>query len=135
MLSKRRRQVNGASTPAPRRLAPEITGAEEAKEEASISSKEESMPPEVITALHKLGIDEAKDNRVFNQEKTEKRPSLLKSPSEYLPMIRRGFRSSLEEKEEEPVVSVGWKVDVRNRKEREESLRYVFSMVTKSTWR
>lgn len=93
------------------------------------------MSPDVMTALHKLGIDEAKDNRVFNQEKTEKRSSLLKSPSEYLPMIRRGFSSRFEEKEEEPVVSVGWKVDVRNRKEREESLRYVFSMVTESKWR
>jgi hypothetical protein len=112
-------------------LAPEITGKEEAKEQAPASpTKEEQMTPEVMTALHKLGIDEAKDNRVFNQDKIEKRPSLLKSPSEYLPMIRRGFSSRFEEKDEEPVVSVGWKIDVRNRKEREESLRYVFSIVT-----
>ena len=40
-------------------------------------------------------------------------------------MIKRGFSSRFEEKEEEPVVSVGWKVEVRNRKEREEALRYV----------
>jgi hypothetical protein len=112
-------------------LAPEITGKEEAKEQIPASaSNEEQMSPEVMTALHKLGIDDAMGNRVFKQDKIEKRPSLLKSPSEYLPMIRRGFGSRFEEKEEEPVVSVGWKVDVRNRKEREESLRYVFFIVT-----
>ena len=85
----------------------------------------EAMTPEVMTALNKLGIDEAKDNRIFNPESSDKqkRPSLLKSPSDYLPMIRRGFSSRFEEKEEEPVVSVGWQVEVRNRKEREEALR------------
>jgi hypothetical protein len=51
-----------------------------------------------------------------------RRSFLLKSPSEYLPMIKRGF-SRAEEKNEEQVISVGWKVEVRNRKEREELLR------------
>ena len=37
-------------------------------------------------------------------------------------MIRRGF-SRAEEKNDEQVISVGWKVEVRNRKEREELLR------------
>ena len=126
-------RTNGAKTPAPQDLAPEVTGAEEEKEQAASKKLqeeekdlEEEMTPEVMTALDKLGIDEAKDNRVFNQESADKkRPSLLKSPSDYLPMIRRGFSSRFEEKEEEPVVSVGWQVEVRNRKEREEALRYV----------
>ena len=30
--------------------------------------KEEAMTPEVVTALNKLGIDEAKDNRLFAQK-------------------------------------------------------------------
>lgn len=129
-------QANGSKAPAPHDLAPEVTGSEEAKEQASGTKlrdeekeEEEEMTPELMTALNKLGIDEAKDNRVFNPESSEKqkhRPSLLKSPSDYLPMIRRGFSSRFEEKEEEPVVSVGWQVEVRNRKEREEALRYVF---------
>jgi len=128
-------QANGSASPAPQDLAPEVTGAEEAKEQASAKKlqdeekeMEEVMTPEVMSALNKLGIDEAKDNRIFNPESSEKqkqRPSLLKSPSDYLPMIRRGFSSRFEEKEEEPVVSVGWQVEVRNRKEREEALRYV----------
>mmetsp|Transcript_27750 Transcript_27750/g.40963 ORF Transcript_27750/g.40963 Transcript_27750/m.40963 type:complete len:1607 (-) Transcript_27750:96-4916(-) len=67
--------------------------------------------PEVVTAFS-------------DEQKTDKKPSafLLKSPSEYLPMIRRGFSLS-EKKDEEELVSVGWKVEVRNRKEREELLR------------
>jgi len=130
------RQANGSKAPAPQDLAPEVTGAEEEKEQASAQKleqeekeMEEEMTPEVMSALNKLGIDEAKDNRIFNPESSDKqkRPSLLKSPSDYLPMIRRGFSSRfVEEKEEEPVVSVGWQVEVRNRKEREEALRYVF---------
>lgn len=114
-------------------MAPEITGAEEAKEppgkrlNQEEKELEEEMTPEVMTALNKLGIDEAKDNRIFNPESTGKsgRGSLLRSPSDYLPMIKRGFSTRFEEKEEEPVVSVGWQVEVRNRKEREEALRYV----------
>ena len=135
-------QANGSKAPAPHDLAPEVTGSEEAKEQASAKKlrdeekeEEEEMTPELMTALNKLGIDEAKDNRIFNPESSDKqkhRPSLLKSPSDYLPMIRRGFSSRFEEKEEEPVVSVGWQVEVRNRKEREEALRYVFLSFSKS---
>mmetsp|Transcript_20807 Transcript_20807/g.30490 ORF Transcript_20807/g.30490 Transcript_20807/m.30490 type:complete len:418 (-) Transcript_20807:57-1310(-) len=46
---------------------------------------------------------------------------VLRSPSDYFPMIKRG-QSNREEKEDE-VVSVGWNVEVTNRKEREISLR------------
>lgn len=96
--------------------------------------KQEAVTPQVVNALSKLGINSAKDNRIFSEEsnrnmaeeKSEppsRRPFLLKSPSEYLPMIRRGFNRGNEEKAEEQVISVGWKVEVRNRKEREELLR------------
>ena len=39
-----------------------------------------------------------------------------------MPKIRRGFFGG-EEKEEDNVVSAGWKTEIRTRKEREESLR------------
>jgi hypothetical protein len=114
-------------------MAPEVTGAEEAKEQMLQKEAEElekirttAVTPGVVTALDKLGIEEAKDNHVFQNQsepKQTRRPSsfLMKSPTDFLPMIRRGF-SSAEEKEEQ-IVSVGWKVEVRNRKEREEALR------------
>ena len=52
---------------------------------------------------------------------------MIKSASEYFPMIRRGFSVLGDEtgKAEEEEVALGWKVDITNRKEREESLRYV----------
>lgn len=82
-----------------------------AKEESSENIEQSSGTPEIVTTFS-------------DEKKTDKRPApfLLKSPSEYLPMIRRGFSMS-EKKEEEELVSVGWKVEVRNRKEREELLR------------
>eukprot|EP00957_Ditylum_brightwellii_P078488 5968079-Ditylum_brightwellii.AAC.1 len=53
--------------------------------------------------------------------------SLMRSPSEYFPMIRRGGPNAGEElnDDEQSVMAVGWKVEVTNRKEREEALRYV----------
>ena len=93
----------------------------------------ESVTPEVVNALDKLGVKEAKKNRVFAEEKEKEndtldlRPAFMKSPSEYFPMIKRGFGtpggdSSSDQPE---VMAVGWKVEVTNRKEREEALRYV----------
>jgi hypothetical protein len=128
--------MNGDTMRSPGARAPEITGEEEEanaysalvrKEEEELAKmKEAAATSQVVSALSKLGIEEAKDNHVFNENKfpaSPKRPSfLLKSPSEYLPMIRRGFTRG-EEKEQEQVISVGWKIEVRNRKEREEMLR------------
>jgi hypothetical protein len=126
-------QYNGANGPAP--FAPEVTGAEEYQEASPTPSaikrkqdsevqqmKKDTVTPGVVTALDKVGIDEAKDNSLFNEsQQKDRRGSFLRSPSEYLPMIRRGF-SRHEEKNEE-VIAMGWKVEVRNRKEREELLR------------
>mmetsp|Transcript_20189 Transcript_20189/g.28393 ORF Transcript_20189/g.28393 Transcript_20189/m.28393 type:complete len:412 (-) Transcript_20189:1013-2248(-) len=50
------------------------------------------------------------------------RPALLKSPSDFFPMIKRGFRGQEIDQEKE-VMAVGWKVEVTNRKEREVALR------------
>jgi hypothetical protein len=70
----------------------------------------------VRRALNKLGLQE---------EKEPEKPSFLDSfraSTEFLPMIRRGFTTN-EEKEEEELMAVGWKVEVRSRKQREEALR------------
>lgn len=54
--------------------------------------------------------------------KTDGRRSFVKATADFLPKIRRGFFGG-EEKEEENIVSAGWKTEVRTRKEREEALR------------
>jgi len=59
------------------------------------------------------------------REVEKARPVVQRSASDYFPLIRRGFAGVGEEagKQEEQVVAVGWKVEITNRKEREESLR------------
>ncbi|CAB9525821.1 Unconventional myosin-Ic [Seminavis robusta] len=52
----------------------------------------------------------------------EPRSSIVKATAEFLPKIKRGFFGG-EEKEDDNIVSAGWKVEVRTRKEREETLR------------
>jgi len=90
-------------------VPPEVTGKEEMKDE-SVRSQE------VQAALDKLGIQESKPSP---------KPSFvdsLRMSADFIPRIRRGFGAD-EEKEAEDVMAVGWKVEVRNRKEREEALR------------
>jgi hypothetical protein len=83
--------------------APEVTGRE----------KERSQ--EVQSALDKLGIQEEKrEGSGFFQA--------MKAGADFIPMIRRGLQSNLEQETEE-VMAVGWKVEIRSRREREESLR------------
>ena len=79
----------------------------------------DSVTPEVASTLGKLGLEHP-------LEKKEK-PTIMRSPSEYFPLIRRGFlgESTDDKPEDEEELAVGWKVDFANRKEREESLRYV----------
>ena len=57
----------------------------------------------------------------MNKEEKPSVKNLLRSPSDYFPLIRRG-QSERQEKEKE-VVSTGWNVEVTSRKEREEALR------------
>ena len=51
---------------------------------------------------------------------------IVKSPSDYLPMIKRGFANlaDVNGQTEKDVISMGWKVEVTSRREREEALRY-----------
>ena len=55
------------------------------------------------------------------RDKKESRPS-FRSPADILPLIKRGISGMIDE-EEESIVSMGWKVEVTSRKEREETLR------------
>lgn len=99
-----RRRANGD-------LAPEVTGTEG-------EEKSDARDPEVQKALDKLGIHEEKE------KKEGARQSFMESvraSANFIPVIRRGFAT--EEKEEDDVMAVGWKVEVRNRREREEVLR------------
>lgn len=71
------------------------------------SRSKAETPPEVT------GAEPTKDDKVVQR-----------SPSEYFPLIRRGFAIEKEAgKEEEQVVMSGWQREVSNRKEREEALR------------
>jgi hypothetical protein len=80
-------------------------------------SSDHGRSPEVQKALVKLGIREEKDSA--------DKPSLLDSfraSADFIPMIRRGLAAA-EEKQGEESLTVGWKVEIRNRREREEALR------------
>ena len=80
-------------------------------------AKKEARSAEVQQALAKLGIDE--------KNESASKPGLLhnlKASADFIPMIRRGFAGN-EEKVEEEALTVGWKVEIRNRREREEALR------------
>jgi hypothetical protein len=56
------------------------------------------------------------------EEIKDAKNSPFMSPSDFLPMIKRGITSMIED-DEKSLVSVGWKVEVTSRKEREETLR------------
>mmetsp|Transcript_16540 Transcript_16540/g.15962 ORF Transcript_16540/g.15962 Transcript_16540/m.15962 type:complete len:434 (-) Transcript_16540:323-1624(-) len=82
---------------------------------------EESVRTEVV--IDPLGV---KSNRNFAEENNRAdRPPLMRSPSDYFPLIRRGISSVAGETpvDQPEVMAVGWKVEVTNRKEREETLR------------
>ena len=85
-----------------------MTGAEETKEH------EKSGLTSVAESIASAFVGESK-------EKEEKRSSLATLTADFLPRIRRGFVG--EEKQDDQVVSVGWKAVVRSRREKEEILR------------
>lgn len=78
-------------------------------------------PPPTVQrpTIAKIQTDEA-------SAKTPARKELninsIRSPADILPLIKRGISGMIED-EEESVVSMGWKVEVTSRKEREEALR------------
>ncbi len=65
-------------------------------------------------------------DRTNNEAKTPAKKEVsmnsIRSPADILPLIKRGISGMIDD-EEESVVSMGWKVEVTSRKEREESLR------------
>lgn len=86
---------------------------------ASEKKKPDSVTPEVASTLGKLGLEHP-------LEEKKARATIMRSPSEYFPLIRRGFlgeNTDDNKVEDEEELAVGWKVDFANRKEREESLR------------
>jgi hypothetical protein len=87
--------------------APEVTGTE--------ADKKEKRDADVQRALDKLGIQEEKE------EKPSSLMASLRASADFLPIIRRGLAGNLEQEVDE--VAVGWKVEVRTRRQREETLR------------
>ena len=81
--------------------APEVTGAEE-----------KSNREEMQQALDKLGEQQSKSSFMDS----------FRVRADFIPRIRRGAAKD-ESKEADEALAVGWKVEVRNRKEREEALR------------
>lgn len=97
-------------------------------EDLQIKKESESLPesskqPKEEYDTTAQSKSDAKNPKNRNSER--RKSSFMKSPGDFLPMIRRGILGDAYEKETKDVVSVGWKVEVTNRKEREESLRYV----------
>jgi len=89
-------------------IPPEVTGSEafpRASERAA----------DVQNALNKLGIEEEKEERSGFM-------ASFRAGADFIPMIRRGLTGNLEQ-EVDDVVAVGWKVEVRSRRDREEGLR------------
>jgi len=121
-------------------IQPEVAGndVEEENEVAEAQAKQTSVskPPmhnknetspraatskEVMSTLDKLGI-----NLKETPKTSKENPFYGRSPSDYFPLVRRGMAALADElmtKEEEEVVTVGWKHDITSRKEREEALR------------
>ena len=87
---------------------PEIAGVE----------KDEPAQPKSSLARAMEGITSTFGG---GEEKKENKPSFSVMADNLLPKIRRGVTG---ERKEDAVV-VGWKADVRSRKQREEVLRYV----------
>eukprot|EP00522_Entomoneis_paludosa_P005598 CAMPEP_0172451804 /NCGR_PEP_ID=MMETSP1065-20121228/9679_1 /TAXON_ID=265537 /ORGANISM="Amphiprora paludosa, Strain CCMP125" /LENGTH=1627 /DNA_ID=CAMNT_0013203775 /DNA_START=258 /DNA_END=5141 /DNA_ORIENTATION=+ len=70
---------------------------------------------EMQQALDKLGMEEDKKKSSFMDQ--------FRVRADFIPSIRRGAAKDGEEKDADEALAVGWKVEVRNRKEREEALR------------
>jgi hypothetical protein len=93
---------------------PEITGVE---------------PPEILRtptrATLPLKKPNGKEAKKVLDEMGDNFKKLVKSPSDYLPMIKRGFANlaDVNGQSEKDVISMGWKVEVTSRREREEALR------------
>jgi hypothetical protein len=83
-----------------------------------MEESKDARSAEVQHTLDRLGIKEQRSA----EEARSSFVDTLRASAELIPRIRRGFGMD-EEKEAEDVMAVGWKVEIRNRREREELLR------------
>lgn len=123
----------GAAVPQDR-IDPEVTGAEQ-EEQAAVRKEQREKKAAVIKAEQgrQAALVRAASLSQFQaQKKLEEKeaalaampkPALQRSASDYFPLIRRGAAGEEEGKAPQEVVAVGWKVEISNRKEREEALR------------
>lgn len=123
--------INGAPGAAPQEIAPEVTGAEqerqaailkaEREKKAALLRQEQERRAALVKAASLAQLEAQK--KLEAKEAALPKPELQRSASDYFPLIRRGAVGEEAGKAEQEVVSVGWKVEVTNRKEREEALR------------
>lgn len=104
-------------------VPPEVTGAEDKgnSESPRRAFLRPAAKPRSSRRVHDEEKDATENRRVSSIPLKDKRQSFLRATADFLPMIRRGLGNS--EEKEDNVVSVGWKVEVRTRKQREETLR------------
>uniref|UniRef100_A0A7S2H2U5 Uncharacterized protein n=1 Tax=Helicotheca tamesis TaxID=374047 RepID=A0A7S2H2U5_9STRA len=104
--------------------APEVTGAEEQKErdDVGITPARRDISNELDFESEKKTVSPVP---IADSKEFTRAHNLVRSPSDYFPMIKRGGGGPGEEsnEDEQEVMAVGWKVEVTNRKEREEALR------------
>lgn len=93
------------------------TRTEETPEIAGVEKEEQAQPKSTLARA----MEGISSTFGVGEEKNEKRPSFSVIADNLLPKIRRGLKG---ERKEDTVV-VGWKADVKSRKQREEVLRYV----------
>uniref|UniRef100_A0A6U5KAD7 Uncharacterized protein n=2 Tax=Corethron hystrix TaxID=216773 RepID=A0A6U5KAD7_9STRA len=99
---------------------------EKAQEEAEEFKKiqEESVTPEVMSALRKLGVNEARNHPLFKFSDSSKSLQGSTSPSDYLPMIKqKSSKSFMESADKISRNKLGLTVDISSRNVMETQLR------------
>mmetsp|Transcript_2679 Transcript_2679/g.7443 ORF Transcript_2679/g.7443 Transcript_2679/m.7443 type:complete len:1616 (+) Transcript_2679:509-5356(+) len=94
---------------------PSPRASKQPKEAPEVTGTEKPDRREMQQALDKLGMEEEHKKTSFMDQ--------LLVRADFIPKIRRGGAKNDEEKAADEALAVGWKVEVRNRKEREEALR------------
>jgi len=137
--------VNGAiAGAAPQEIAPEVAGAEpqdqaallaaaaaQQKKKAALLKVEQDRQAALVRAASLAQLEAQKKLEAKEEEmRRSAPPKLQRSASDYFPLIRRGagaeeasVAGGAKDMRASEVVAVGWKVEVTNRKEREEALR------------
>lgn len=91
--------------------------------DTQVPSNEEKAPPKKTSLQAALadGMASVFGGAKSEEEKDDRQRFSLASVDNLLPKIRRGFAG--EEQKEDDAMVVGWKSEVRSRKDREEVLR------------